>query len=146
MEEMEEINEVDAQEALGTLNQSIDKETARKVLIAIQDAARRIADDFNLRVVLNAGRYSPTMVKTTVELQVRMHNGKTPAQILFEKHAQHLDYKVSWFGRKVKLGRCPYIISGVMPRRSKNCIQLTRETDGKKFKCTVKRIREALGE
>ena len=138
---MEEENELDVQEALGILNQSLDKAVIKDLMRDVNNAIEDVVVRYGLRLTCSAHcRWTPTTLKAGFEAAVRMHDGKTPAQITFERYAGDKGYKAEWFGRKIIIKKMTYVVSGVNPRRNKNAIMLTRELDGKKFKCSVAQL------
>ena len=140
------LSELEIQEALGTLNQSIDRVTARALIRELNTAIQMVVERNGLKVTKEcSGRFSSTLFRINFEVGIRMRNGKSSEQIQFELCSLKRQYPTNWFGQTVVLGGVSYIIVGVNPRSNKQCIKLNRSSDGKPYKATVSQIASALG-
>lgn len=116
---------------MGTINQ-FDKTACRVVSEAAERALQEVAKQFGLKVERRAGSYTELAFTAKFEFTATARDGKTSAQVEFEKYCSLYDLKPEDFGQIIHTGQGDHRIAGLAMKRSKYPIVCEAVKDGVK--------------
>lgn len=105
----------------------------KELQIQLRDAINPILDEYKLILDKNNASYTDRDIKFTLSLSRTNSLGETKAERDFKLNATLYGLDADKLGTKIDYNGTTYTITGLLPNRRKNNIQLTRVKDGKVF-------------
>jgi hypothetical protein len=116
---------------------SIDKNVLKSLRTLGNEALKEVGEKLGVTIKLGNATYAPDGSSATMKLEINAirEDGKSPAQVQFEKVCAIYGLKPEDFGREVTVNGERFTIAGLNTKAPKNCVNIKRVSDGKGFKC-----------
>ena len=98
----------------------------------IEDALQGVSEKYGITMKLGNGHFGGLRGDYKLELTTTGEDGETAERQDFERHASAFGLRPEWYGKTFQGNGFTYTITGILPRKRKMPIAVTRESDGAK--------------
>jgi len=125
------------------------KESCRILRIDIEHALRLTQDMHGVTITVGSMSYDPQMGTISAKLNIacETENGQSASEASWKLGvaASNGRLTMEMLGQTFTMNNTEYTVAGFDHKRPKRCIQINRNSDGKRFVTNVDALRRALG-
>jgi hypothetical protein len=123
-----------------------EKENVRGFSTEAVEAVQKVMAKYGISVKYGGGKYGELEFDLKLKLQCESTDGETQAMKDYLRYAEAYGLPIEMLGASLKIGGAAYEVTGFLPKRRKNNLQLLRLSDGKAQICPHDYAIRAFGE